>query len=340
MYQHNWNGKSHPGGESESGPVTKPLDQSVRHNQVWRGACAGNQMIWRSSTLHLWWLLCHRCWQHRRRWGGGSSSRSPPGCSPRCPQSTGKARSVLVSCETSHCQHHHHSPFLSSSLLSSYQGKSPWSPPPLLPALSPPVQDVVTFRNLDLSHLWKLIWIFPPLKANLDCRHSLAVWASPLGFVDDQSAPSCSSAGIAPWGEVKCVFWDVTKLGFASILCSLFLEVFTSDVAPTAVLKHCFIALTVAKCGRNCSEQTSMNYECQEFQVCSTLYMFVPQGLHAVKGDLDWIRNWKVNLGFSSPGSFSSVFLRTFGKNATWKVNVRLSHPMIHLVHSLPSLPK
>ena len=112
-----------------------------------------------------------------------------------------------------------------------------------------------------------------------------------------------------------------------SILCSLFLEVFTLDVAPTAVLKHCFIALTVAMWGRNCSEQTSMIYECQEFQVCSTLYMFVPQGLHAVKGDLDWIRNWKVNLGFSSPGSFSSVFLRTFGKNATWKANVRLSQP-------------
>ena len=70
-----------------------------------------------------------------------------------------------------------------------------------------------------------------------------------------------------------------------------------------------------------------MNYECHEFQVCFTLYMLVPEGLHAVKGDLDWIQNWNFNLGFSSPGSFSSVFLRTFGKNATWKVNHMLSHP-------------
>ena len=97
-----------------------------------------------------------------------------------------------------------------------------------------------------------------------------------------------------------------------------------------------------------------MNYKCHEFQVCFTLYMLVPEGLHAVKGDLDWIQNWDFNLGFSSPGSFSSVFLRTFGKNATWKVNLMLSHPKTWSIHSLllcgwhesichkhvPSLPK
>ena len=47
--------------------------------------------------------------------------------------------------------------------------QSPWSPPPLPPVLSPPVQEVVTFRifshfrhlkvNLNLSHLWKQTWI-------------------------------------------------------------------------------------------------------------------------------------------------------------------------------------
>ena len=44
----------------------------------------------------------------------------------------------------------------------------------------------------------------------------------------------------------------------------------------------------------------------------------LPESLHAVKGDLDWLENWEtLNLGFSSPGSFSSVFRRTFGRNAT-----------------------
>ena len=39
-YQHDRNGKGHPGGKSESGPISEPLDESVRHDQVWRGTCS------------------------------------------------------------------------------------------------------------------------------------------------------------------------------------------------------------------------------------------------------------------------------------------------------------
>ena len=129
--------------------------------------------------------------------------------------------------------------------------QSPWSPPPLPPVLSPPVQEVVTFRifshfrhlkvNLNLSHLWKQTWIVGALLP-FEHRHLALLTTNPLHRVLPlESLPETTSNAsfeISPNWTLQ-VFY---------VLCSLF---FTLNVAPTAVLKHYII---VAMCGRNCSE--------------------------------------------------------------------------------------